>query len=51
MPLRNIQILTGAIIVCIACYIQAERMRYAGKIGNAIQLIEANYVEPVDPKE
>ncbi len=51
MPLRNIQILTAAILVCLACYIQAERLRYAGKIGNAIQLIEANYVEPVDPKE
>ncbi|MFK7735624.1 MAG: S41 family peptidase [Pirellulaceae bacterium] len=49
MPVRNIQILVLAMLFCIACYVQAERLKYAGKIGSAIQLIEANYVEERDP--
>lgn len=51
MPVRNIQLLVLIMVVCVGCYIQAERMKYAGKIGNAIQLIESNYVEEVDPEE
>ncbi len=38
-------------IVCMACYVQAERLKYAGKIGSAIQLIKDNYVEDVDPND
>lgn len=37
--------------VCVACCIQAERLKYAGKIGNAIWLIDHNYVDEVDPKD
>ncbi|MCA9193544.1 MAG: S41 family peptidase [Planctomycetales bacterium] len=48
MPIRNLQILILALIVCGACYYQAERSRYGGRIGAAIELIENNYVEPVD---
>jgi carboxyl-terminal processing protease len=51
VPLRNIQILFLVMFVCVACCIQAERLKYAGKIGNAIWLIDQNYVEDVDPKE
>lgn len=35
-------------MVCFACYVQAQRLKYAGKLGSAIQLIEENYVEEVD---
>ncbi len=51
MPVRNVQILILTMLVCIACYVQAERLKYAGKIGTAIQLIEQNYVEAIDPEE
>ena len=36
------------IVICVACYVQAERLKYAGKLGSAIQLIEENYVEEID---
>ncbi len=51
MPVRNIQILILTIFICVACYVQAERLKYAGKIGTAIQLIEKNYVKEIDPEE
>lgn len=51
MPVRNVQILILTMLVCIACYVQAERLKYAGKIGSAIQLIEQNYVEAISAEE
>lgn len=51
MPVRNIQILVLVMLVCIACYMQAERLEYAGRIGSAIQLIEQNFVEEVEPED
>ncbi|MDX1928733.1 MAG: S41 family peptidase [Pirellulaceae bacterium] len=51
MPVRNIQILLLVMFVSVACCVQAERLKYAGKIGYAIGLIEQNYVEEVDPQD
>lgn len=51
VPVRNIQLLIFVMLICVACYVQAERLKYAGKIGSAIQLIEENYVEQVDPND
>jgi carboxyl-terminal processing protease len=51
VPVRNIQILVFTMIVCIACYVQAERLKYAAKIGNAMQLIADNYVDAIDPED
>ena len=51
MPVRNMQLLVVIIFVCWTCYLQAERLKYAGKLGSAIQLIENNYVEDVEPNE
>lgn len=51
MPVRNIQILVVVIMVSLACYMQAERLKYGGKIGRNIRLIEENFVEEVDPDE
>lgn len=51
MPIRNIGILILTTVVCIACYVQAERMKYSRKIGAAIELIEQNYVNEIDPQE
>lgn len=47
MPARNAQILILATLFCLACYLQARRMKYAGRIGVAIETIERNYVDPV----
>lgn len=47
MPARNAQILILATLVCLACYVQARRLKYAGRIGAAIETIERNYVDPV----
>ena len=51
MPVRNIQILLLVMFVSVACCVQAERLKYAGKIGYAIGLIEQNYVEAIDPQD
>jgi carboxyl-terminal processing protease len=51
VPVRNLTILSLMIIFCLACAIQANKMKYAGKLGHAIQLIEENYVEQVDPQD
>ncbi len=51
MPLRNIQILVVVVVVCLACHIQAQRLKYGGKIGHNIQLIEENYVDEIDPND
>ncbi|MEM7557790.1 MAG: S41 family peptidase [Planctomycetota bacterium] len=51
MPVRNIQILVIVMLVCVACYVQAERLKYAGKLGTALQLIAENYVEETDRDE
>ncbi len=51
MPVRNLQILFALSLVCMACYLQAQRMKYAGKIGSAIQKIQDHYVEEVDPQQ
>jgi carboxyl-terminal processing protease len=47
VPVRNVQILVFAIFVCVACYVQARRMKYGGRIGLAIETIENNFVDPV----
>ncbi len=50
MPVRNLQILVALMLICMACYVQAERLKYAGKLGTAIQKIKDNYVEEIDPE-
>ncbi len=51
MPVRNIQILIALTLVCGFCYFQAERLKVAGKLGTAIQLIKDNYVEEIDTND
>ncbi|QDV22293.1 S41 family peptidase [Aureliella helgolandensis] len=51
MPVRNIQILATIVMVCVACYVQSERLKYGGKIGENLQLIEKNYVDELDSDE
>ncbi|MEZ6136879.1 MAG: S41 family peptidase [Pirellulaceae bacterium] len=51
MTIRNIHILLLITVVCFACYIQADRLRYAGKIGSALDLIDENFIDEVDSEE
>jgi carboxyl-terminal processing protease len=51
VPKRNLQILTLVICVCVACWIQAERLRYAGKLGSAIWRIEQDYYEEISARD
>ncbi len=47
MPVRNIQILVITFVVCLACYLEARRLKYAGRIAKAMRVVENYYVEPV----
>ena len=51
MPVRNLQILVALMVVCLACYVQAERLKYAGKLGSAIIKIKDHYVDEIDPQD
>ncbi len=51
MPARNAQILILATLVCLLCYVQARRLKYAGRIGSAIETIEQYYVDEVSGDE
>ena len=51
MPVRNLQILVVLMVVCMACYVQAERLKYAGKLGSAIIKIKDHYVDEIDPQD
>lgn len=51
MPVRNLQILVVLMVVCLACYMQAERLKYAGKLGSAIIKIKDHYVDEIDPQD
>jgi len=51
MTYRNWRILTSVVFICMVCAIQAHRTRGLGDIGFAIDMIEQNYVEPVNRRE
>lgn len=51
MPLRNLLILLSVATVCIACAIQARNLRYGGKVGQAIRMVEDYYINEVDPQD
>ncbi len=51
MPARNAQILILATLVCLLCYMQAKRLKYASRIGSAIETIEQYYVDEVKGDE
>ena len=51
MPLRNFSVIFLAAMISLACYQQAQRNRYASVVGEAMQLIDANYLEDVDRRQ
>lgn len=48
MPARNFNFILAIVIVSLACYLKAERTRYAGPVGDALFMIDRYYVDPVD---
>jgi carboxyl-terminal processing protease len=50
MPVRNLLTISAVLFFSLACYFRADRNRYASTLAEAMNLIEANYVEKVDPR-
>lgn len=51
MTYRNWRILGLVAFACIACSIQAKRLRGLGDLGYAMDVIEQSYVEPVERRQ
>jgi carboxyl-terminal processing protease len=51
VPIRNLLTLFIVTVVCIACAIQARNLRYGGKIGQAIRMVEDYYINEVDSQD
>jgi carboxyl-terminal processing protease len=48
MPPRNIHIIIVAIFICSVCFVTARRAKRAILVGDAIDLIDRYYVDPVE---
>ena len=48
MPPRNFNLILFAVVISILCHFTYRSTRTAGILGEAIELIEQNYVDPVD---
>lgn len=51
MPRRNLNIIMVAAFLSLICYHRAARTRYAMAFAEALNLIQSNYVEPVDQRQ
>ena len=51
MPPRNLNIIIVAAFVSVLCYFAHQRARTAMMVGNALDLIDAYYVDPVDKEQ
>ena len=51
MPRRNLNIIMVAAFLSLICYHRAARTRYAAAFAEALNLIQSNYVEPVDQRQ
>ncbi|MEM6365672.1 MAG: S41 family peptidase [Planctomycetota bacterium] len=51
MPPRNFNVILFAIATGLLCHVTYRNMRTASILGEAIELIESNYVDPVERRE
>ncbi|MCO8123741.1 S41 family peptidase [Stieleria sp. TO1_6] len=51
MPPRNFNLILFAVVVSILCHLTYRNTRTASIIGEAVDLIEQNYVDPIDRRE
>lgn len=49
MPFRNLTIISTAAIISLLCFYKSSRNRYATTVVEAMEIIEANALEEVDP--
>ena len=47
---RNLTIISVALVVCTACHLLHRRTRTAATVGEAMEMIDRYYVEPVDDR-
>ena len=47
---RNLTIIAVALVVCTACHLMHRRTRVAATVGEAMEMIDRYYVEPVDDR-
>jgi carboxyl-terminal processing protease len=50
MPRRNLIVLVVALSVSLVCYERAGRNRYVATLGEAMNLVAANYINDVEPR-
>ncbi len=51
MPLRNLLTIFLASVVSLACYVKADRNRYASALAQAMNVIDAHYLDEVSYRE
>ncbi|MFW6172011.1 MAG: S41 family peptidase [Planctomycetota bacterium] len=51
MPIRNLLVIFVTAVVSLICYDKATHQRYLSTMSHAMELIERNYVEEVEPRE
>ena len=51
MPPRNLNIIIVTAFVSVLCYFAHQRAKTAMMVGNALDLIDAYYVDPVDKEQ
>ena len=51
MPARNVNIIVIAICASLLCYFVHRRAKTAMMVGDALEMIEAYYVDPVDQED
>ena len=51
MPLRNLTVICISMVLSLACYLKAERNRYATVVAEAMHKVRTYYVEDVESRE
>ena len=51
MPRRTLILMTVAILLAVACHLRADRQPYGRYLSEILDLIDQNYVEPVDDEK
>jgi len=51
MPVRNAVAILATVIVSLVCYKKASQDRFMSTMSHAMEIIEENYVEPVETRE
>lgn len=51
MPIRNAVAIIATVIISLVCYEKASRNRFMSTMSHAMEIIEENYVEPVERRK